>query len=198
MHVWGEVRHDFPSANSPGQRQPKAALFHITRRRSTVIDAYKTLKASVMLGFRKKLRKLTRKELVPERPPLQTSVLASPRAKTYGLFLLSEDVPLNDSKESVGVDIVAIHGLNGDAYTTWQHENGNLWLRELLLNDLPGLWVFTYGYLSELFWSNSVATLRDYSRYLLMSLAAVSGGRDRPIIFICYSLGGIVCSCVSA
>lgn len=38
-----------------------------------------------------------------------------------------------------------------------------------------------------------MATLQDYSRNLLISLAAVSEGRQRPIIFICHSLGGIVC-----
>lgn len=126
-----------------------------------------------------------------------TSAPALPRAKTYGLFLLSKNEPLGDSKDSVGVDIVAIHGLNGDAYTTWQHENGSLWLRDLLPSDLPGSRVFTYGYPSELFCSNSAATLRDYSRNLLISLTAVSGGTERPIIFICHSLGGIVCKQVS-
>ncbi|KAF1924628.1 uncharacterized protein M421DRAFT_36145, partial [Didymella exigua CBS 183.55] len=64
----------------------------------------------------------------------------------YGLFLLDEKKLPDDSKDIKGVDIVAIHGLNGDAYTTWQHENGTLWLRDLLPNDLPGSRVFTYGY----------------------------------------------------
>ncbi|KAF2705809.1 hypothetical protein K504DRAFT_484184 [Pleomassaria siparia CBS 279.74] len=100
------------------------------------------------------------------------------------LFLLSKNEPLDDSKDCIGVDIVAIHGLNGDAYTTWQHENGTLWLQDLLPSALPG---------SRLFCSNSAATLRDYSRNLLIALTAVSEGKQRPIIFVCHSLGGIVC-----
>lgn len=118
---------------------------------------------------------------------------ATVRTKPYGLFLLSENEQPEDSKDHTGVDIVAIHGLNGDAYTTWQHENGTLWLRDLLPSALPGSRVFTYGYPSELFWSNSVAKLRDYSGNLLNSLKAVSEGKQRPIIFVCHSLGGIVC-----
>lgn len=88
---------------------------------------------------------------------------------------------------------MAIHGLNGNAYTTWEHENGTLWLRDLLQRDLPGSRIYTYGYPSELFWSHSVAKLRDYSGNLLSSLAAVPERRQRPIIFVCHSLGGIVC-----
>jgi hypothetical protein len=125
-------------------------------------------------------------------------VPALERTKLYGLFLLNENEPADSSKGLKGVDIVAIHGLNGDAYTTWQHENGTLWLRDMLPSDLPGSRVFTYGYPSELFWSNSVATLQDYSRNLLGSLKAISEGNQRPIIFVCHSLGGIVCKQVRA
>jgi hypothetical protein len=174
-----------------------------------------------MQSFRKRLSKLKRREGVPQvschsainmpsnqerasdieiaqNPPVQEPssqdpTLATARTKLYGLFLLNKNEPPIDSKDLVGVDIVAIHGLNGDAYTTWQHDNGTLWLRDLLPSALPGSRVFTYGYPSELFWSNSVATLRDYARNLLMSLRAVSEGKQRPIIFVCHSLGGIVC-----
>jgi hypothetical protein len=135
--------------------------------------------------------------LVPQESPqehlLQTPTPAIVRTKPYGLFLLSSNELPDVSKDLIGVDIVAIHGLNGDAYTTWQHENGVLWLRDLLPSSIPGSRVFTYGYPSELCWSNSVATLRDYSRNLLSSLNAVSEAKQRPIIFVCHSLGGIVC-----
>jgi hypothetical protein len=179
-----------------------------------------------MLDLRKRLRKLKRKELAPEvscrpnqhskqaiehtsdvnipqKPPLQQHPSQAPapatvRTKPYGLFLLNKNEPPDDSKDLIGVDVVAIHGLNGDAYTTWQHENGLFWLRDLLPSTLPGSRVFTYGYPSELFWSNSMATLRDYSRNLLNSLTAVSEGKQRPIIFVCHSLGGIVCKQVSS
>jgi len=76
------------------------------------------------------------------------------------------------------VDIVAVHGLNGNAYTSWEHENGNLWLRDLLPGTIPGARVFTYGYPAQLFFSNSTAGLRDYSQRLLSSLNDV---RDEEV-----------------
>lgn len=76
----------------------------------------------------------------------------------------------------MGVDIVAIHGLNGDAFSTWEHENGTLWLRDLLPSALPGSRIFTYGYPSKLFFSKSLASLRDYSQRLLSSLLDISIG----------------------
>ncbi|KAH7091508.1 hypothetical protein FB567DRAFT_490488 [Paraphoma chrysanthemicola] len=156
-----------------------------------------------MLDFRKRLRKLKRKELASDKPPPQQASSQAPappivRPRLYGLFPLHKDEPTTDSDEAVGVDIVAIHGLNGDAFTTWQHENGTIWLRDLLPNTFPGSRVFTYGYPSELFWSSSVATLRDYSRNLLTAIAAVSEGKQRPIIFVCHSLGGLVCKQVGS
>ncbi|CAO2658177.1 Nn.00g074370.m01.CDS01 [Neocucurbitaria sp. VM-36] len=116
------------------------------------------------------------------------------RSERYGLFLLSDATTEPESRDIVPVDIVAIHGLNGDAYSTWEHENGTLWLRDLLPSALPGSRVFTYGYPSQLFFSRSVASLRDYSQRLLSSLIDVCiGDAQRPIIFVCHSLGGIVC-----
>lgn len=70
----------------------------------------------------------------------------------------------------MNVDIVAIHGLNGDALSTWEHDNGTLWLRDLLPQAVPGARVFTYGYPSQLFFSKSMASLRDYAQRLLSSL----------------------------
>lgn len=63
-----------------------------------------------------------------------------------------------------------MHGLNGDAYTSWEHENGTLWLRDLLPSTIPGARIFTYGYPAQLFFSKSTAGLRDYSQRLLSSL----------------------------
>lgn len=113
---------------------------------------------------------------LPQQHP-EPSAISAPvtaRNERYGLFLLSDGEPLDKSQERMDVDIVAIHGLNGDAYSTWEHENGVLWLRDLLPSALPGSRVFTYGYPSELFFSKTLASLRDYAQRLLSSLIDVS------------------------
>jgi hypothetical protein len=83
----------------------------------------------------------------------------------HGLILLNEDSGLQAPKYDV--DIVAIHGLGGDAYKTWRHDNGTLWLRDSLLKDLPSARVFTYGYDSTFVFSRGTSTLRDFARALL-------------------------------
>ena len=117
--------------------------------------------------------------------------------KHLGLIVLSDE--LSGDQGSVEgpffVDIVAIHGLNGDAHNTWTHQKSrNLWLRDQLPRDLPGARIYTYGYPSHLLFSKSRAQIRDYASKLLSCLSTARVGQERrPIIFIAHSLGGIVC-----
>jgi ankyrin repeat domain-containing protein 50 len=85
--------------------------------------------------------------------------------------------PDDSGAEQYPVDIIAVHGLNGDAYKTWTHENGVLWLRDLLPGLLPGCQVFTYGYPSQVAFSTSFARVQDYARQLLSSLRDVQEER---------------------
>lgn len=105
-----------------------------------------------------------------------------------GLFELSKD------EASKTVDVVAVHGLQGDAFKTWENGQGTLWLRDLLAIDIPSARIMTFGYDSTVAFSNSVARIEDKALDLLNRLG---GQRDkdterRPIVFICHSLGGIV------
>jgi hypothetical protein len=94
-------------------------------------------------------------------------------AARLGLFRLDEQLQDDqlDGKEIYNIDIVAIHGLNGDAERTWTHENGTFWLRDLLPMALPGARIFSYGYPSQLFFNRSVAGIRDFAMQLLQWLA---------------------------
>ena len=124
---------------------------------------------------------------------------ATAQVDTKHLGLLALNDGLTGDQGSVNnpfnVDIVAIHGLNGDAYNTWTHKNSrNLWLRDELPRDLPGARLYTYGYPSHLLFSKSKAQIRDYASKLLSCLSIVRVSQEaRPIIFIAHSLGGIVC-----
>ena len=88
-----------------------------------------------------------------------------PALENYGLFLLNKDS--GQPAPKYVVDVVAVHGLGGDAYKTWTHDNGKLWLRDFLIDDLPDARVFTYGYDSTFVFSCGTGTLRDYARALL-------------------------------
>ncbi|KAI1489344.1 hypothetical protein F5X96DRAFT_670791 [Biscogniauxia mediterranea] len=117
-------------------------------------------------------------------------------SKTFGLFFVAGNVESRLGREQYPVDIIAIHGLNGDAFTTWTHANGKMWIRDLLPNFLPGCRVYTYGYPSKVFCNSSLSRVQEYSKGLLSSVRDLYDDPDtgaRPIIFICHSLGGIVC-----
>src|SRR5450432_1070465 len=58
-----------------------------------------------------------------------------------------------DDDKFNGIDIVAIHGLNGDVRRTWTHKNGTFWLQDLLPHAMPGARIFTYSYPSPVLFS---------------------------------------------
>lgn len=93
------------------------------------------------------------------------------------------------------VDIVAIHGLNGDVRRTWTHENGAFWLEDFLPNSMPGSRVFSYGYPSEVLFSKSIGGIRHYAQHLLASLedvreSAVSCSCKSPLLFAALTFPG--------
>ena len=98
------------------------------------------------------------------------------RSGKYGLFFLNqqqfEDVTKAGEARS-SVDIVALHGLNGDAYKTWTHQNGKLWLRDFLAQQLLGSRVFTFGYPSEVAFTLATGQLTEFARSLLEELSYV-------------------------
>jgi hypothetical protein len=61
-------------------------------------------------------------------------------------------------------DIVAVHGLTGDAYSTWTHENGQLWLRDFIPKFLPDARVFSWGYNTDVFGSLTNASFESLVR----------------------------------
>ncbi|EON63739.1 hypothetical protein W97_02967 [Coniosporium apollinis CBS 100218] len=148
----------------------------------------------------------------PQRPGRQTSAAAGGVAppllletvrpdnipvEEYGLFFLNkeqcEDTNRNEQARC-NTDVVALHGINGDAFNTWTHSNGQLWLRDFLPSEFPGARIFSFGYPSEVAFTLNTGKLDDFARSLLVKLSAVRHRPEqaRPIIFICHSMGGIV------
>lgn len=143
------------------------------------------------------------------------------RTDKYGLFPFhAEDTATGGAFEmfsaaNVGkiwpIDIVALHGVTGDAYKTWEHEDGALWLRDFLLPDFPGSRVFSYGYDPDIFFSWGTGNLETFARTMLQAVKQSRVGlvttisvillrcgmtdipqENRPLIFICHSMGGLV------
>lgn len=124
--------------------------------------------------------------------PSVTSATPNQIDEPYGFFELAKN-----PEALTTVDVVAVHGLQGHPYTTWTHENGNLWLKHELPEDVPCARILTFGYDSTIAFSRSVATIEDVALQLLTGLRLERDndkavGARRPIVFVCHSLGGIV------
>ncbi|KAN0070689.1 hypothetical protein V8E54_011558 [Elaphomyces granulatus] len=100
-----------------------------------------------------------------------------------------------DAKQ-IHVDLIAVHGLNGDAKRTWTHHKTNaLWLQDFLPQDVKGIRVMSFGYNASAAFGNTTATIADHAKDLLTCLVDKREEEDektRPIIFVGHSLGGIV------
>ncbi|TVY23462.1 Ankyrin repeat domain-containing protein [Lachnellula hyalina] len=94
------------------------------------------------------------------------------------------------------VDIIALHGINGDAYTTFTAPSSkNLWLRDFLPRSFPGARIYTFGYDARVLFSLSTGDISTFANSLLEDVWGVRIGRcekRRPIIWIAHSMGGLV------
>ncbi|KAI1827201.1 hypothetical protein F4861DRAFT_494406 [Xylaria intraflava] len=105
---------------------------------------------------------------------------------------------LHDHGDST-VDIVFIHGLTGHREKTWTAKGAAApWPQTLLASELPTSRILTFGYdASVANWKGAASESRieDHAWNLLASLAECrdDNASERPIIFVCHSLGGLVC-----
>ncbi|KAI9790079.1 MAG: hypothetical protein M1816_005549 [Peltula sp. TS41687] len=94
------------------------------------------------------------------------------------------------------IDIVAVHGLGGDAIHTWTHPKSKaFWLKEFLPQQIPDARIMTFGYNAAAAFGQSTAGVIDHAKSLLNSLVdkrEESEEIQRPLIFIAHSLGGII------
>ncbi|KAK3896423.1 sesB-related regulatory [Staphylotrichum tortipilum] len=131
-----------------------------------------------------------------EHNPLERSVTtALPSTKTF-----PSGIKLLHSAAQSTVDIVFVHGLTGDREKTWTASGwSEPWPKTLLPSELPTARVLTFGYDAYVTdWKGMVSQSRiaNHAWKLLTSLAAYREKDDtneRPIIFVCHSLGGLVC-----
>ncbi|CAI7601945.1 unnamed protein product [Penicillium crustosum] len=122
--------------------------------------------------------------------------IADPKAiKAFGL------TQIYTPRDDPTIDIVFVHGLNGHPHDSWTSKTTDcFWPTDLLPDVLASLCprILTYGYNANVTAFTDGAS-RDsvvsHAETLASSLAANRNLRDcsnRPIIFICHSLGGLI------
>ncbi|ROW10617.1 hypothetical protein VMCG_01995 [Cytospora schulzeri] len=104
--------------------------------------------------------------------------------------------PEGDDKTAL-VDIVTVHGLSGHPQNTWTNfTTEHFWPLQSLPEDIPRSRIMAFGYntsVSPL--HNSTALISDIAKQLISHLhnkRTSESQKQRPIIFIAHSLGGIV------
>ncbi|KAI4197039.1 MAG: hypothetical protein LQ350_006169 [Teloschistes chrysophthalmus] len=99
------------------------------------------------------------------------------------------------------VDIVAVHGLNGGPIKTWTtNKTEKFWLADpdMLPKNIGNARILSFGYdaaVTAFFGRTSSDTILQHAHTLVAELVAdrqLEGAVNRPIIFLCHSLGGIV------
>ncbi|KAK7431277.1 hypothetical protein QQZ08_002048 [Neonectria magnoliae] len=104
---------------------------------------------------------------------------------------------IHDSKDAE-IDLVAVHGLNHSntdfhAEKTWTASNNSMWLKDFLSKTLPEARVLLFGYNANVAFQTSIAGVREQAENLLNRLKGKrKNAMERPIIFICHSLGGLI------
>ncbi|KAI2633761.1 hypothetical protein GGS26DRAFT_554645 [Hypomontagnella submonticulosa] len=95
------------------------------------------------------------------------------------------------------VDIVVVHGLNpvdkqSHAEATWT-SGDKLWLRDFLPKRAPNARILLFGYNSNVAFQTATAGVREQAENLLNRLKeARTTEPNRPLMFICHSLGGLI------
>lgn len=117
-------------------------------------------------------------------PPSEPLVVGDERTEKYGLFRLRPSAFVAEdagSGERNFLDIVAVHGITGDAYNTWEQGNSR-WLQDLIPKEMPGVRVFSYGYPAEVFCTLNTGDLAAYARSLLEGLKSVRRSTEVSIL----------------
>ncbi|KIW86274.1 hypothetical protein Z517_01669 [Fonsecaea pedrosoi CBS 271.37] len=109
----------------------------------------------------------------------------------YGLTQL---YPTHGSR--IPLDIIAVTGLNGHAFGSWTGGKDRMWLRDFLCEDeyLKACRTMIFGYNAKLK-DQAVHMTRDYVRSFLEELRKARKTREernRPIVFLGHSFGGIL------
>ncbi|KAK0113553.1 hypothetical protein ONS96_014412 [Cadophora gregata f. sp. sojae] len=145
---------------------------------------------------------LPKQIIPPERQAITTAVILKStkpeRENKYGLLPLHIPNPTitPPSDRQYPVDIIAIHGITGGAYSTWTDKiSSYFWLQDSLPGEFPGARIYSFGYRANVVFSLETGDFESFARDLLEEIHGTRLSKEeqrRPLIFICHSMGGIV------
>ncbi|RYP46683.1 hypothetical protein DL768_007155 [Monosporascus sp. mg162] len=139
------------------------------------------------------LRRRDEKRSFSERLHVLKSSL-DPKSDKYGLKTFYESV-------NAVADIVFVHGITGHREHTWAtgERGARPWPESLLPAKVPYSRILSFGYDAAVIgWRTRISSNRigDHAKNLVAALAShrdADNSSNRPIIFVCHSLGGLVC-----
>ncbi len=101
---------------------------------------------------------------------------------------------LNIGKSDLIGNVVFVHGLNGDAKTTWNIERDkNFSLPICLGQDFPEVGIWSVGYeVESTAWKGAAMPLVDRALNVLELLGVNHQLSAHPIVFITHSMGGLL------
>ncbi|TMS37182.1 hypothetical protein L596_004163 [Steinernema carpocapsae] len=96
------------------------------------------------------------------------------------------------------IDVVLLHGMRGSAFRTWRQKDdpGNVttqcWPKVWLPNSVQGhIRIIAVDYPSALYGGDLMENLQSRAKRVLEFLERAGIG-DRPVVFICHSMGGLL------
>jgi len=101
----------------------------------------------------------------------------------YGLFQINNN-PNSD------MDIIFIHGLGGDKFTTWENEKNESWQKWLAQDHNVSVWSIAYG-ANKTNWIEDDMSLDATADFMLGTLTSQGIGK-KPYMFVVHSLGGLL------
>ncbi len=97
---------------------------------------------------------------------------------------------INPDDKNTQMDVIFIHGLGGDKYSTWQNSNNESWQKWLAKDYNVSVYSIAYG-ANMTNWDEDDMKLDETADFFLSSLKSEGIG-DKPYMFVVHSLGGLL------